>query len=73
MIIKSTDTIYAMALAVNDAGRPRAFVAINKCKMPQNSTPSENKTVEVKCRVDILAENNSSTEGINFGNFFCTH
>ena len=30
MIINSTDTIYAMALAANDAGNPRAFVAINK-------------------------------------------
>jgi hypothetical protein len=38
--------------------------------MPQNSTPNENKTVEAKCRVDILAENNSSTEGINLGIFF---
>jgi hypothetical protein len=73
MIINSTDTIYARALAANDAGSPRAFVAINKCKMPQHSTPNENKTVKVKCRVDILAENNSSTEGINLGNFFCTH
>ena len=71
--MSKTETMYAIALADNEAGNPRAFVAINKCSMPQHSTPKDNRTVKAKSFVEILAEKISSIDGVTFGNFLCTH
>ena len=55
---------------VNEAGNPRASMAIKMWNMPVNSTPVENRMVPPYFLLLTLAAKSSSIAGVIRGNFF---